>query len=246
MPCCCLSAAPVTAKPRRFFYFPIASAPKTTTNMASPPKPRLHVVFSADVSNMNEWAERTHIPLTTADAIGASWARAHRWLNSLQAQLVTQYGWEPTKFDKPETRLLYSVEKPSIWRSSIGLPAGPPLRLQLPINAASFFSPDRRIQWQMVFHSYIFESLRKICAPVNDILNLMQCLLTGMVTVVFEETLPDGVYRTVRGLPSDSWIQANERQLIEVFGVSHFKALRKACSEKTMAYKVEVHPHTRR
>lgn len=218
--------------------------------MAAAPKTRLHVEFSADVANMNEWAERTHIPLTTADAIGATWAKAHRWFYALQAQLSKKHGWDASpprpNEKKDHHRLLFSIEKASIWRSSLGLAAGPPLRLQLPLNAASFFTPERRIQWQMVFHSDIFESLRKICAPVDDILNLVQCLLTGMVTVVFEETLPDGLYRTVRGLPPPSWIQANEHQLIEIFGHSHYKALRKACNEKAMAYKVEVHPLSRR
>jgi len=212
--------------------------------MAAPSKSRLHVVFSADVTNMNTWAQRTNIPLTTADALGATYARAHRWMQVLQSQLVKKYGWEQSTLQ--DNRLLFSVEKPSIWRSSVGLPAGPALRLQLPIHATSFFSPDRRIQWQMVFHSDIFESVRKICTPVNDILNLIQCLLTGMVTVVFEETMPEGVYRTTRGLPPDSWIQANERQLIEIFGVAHFKALRKASSDKTLAFKVEMTPHTGR
>lgn len=198
------------------------------------------VVFSSDVKNMDEWARRTQIPLTTAEALGASYSRAHRWLQALRLQLIRDHNWS----DAPasDSRLLFSLETTSIWRSSVGLPAGPRLKLQLPANASSFFSPERRIQWQMVFHSDIFESVRKLCPPVNDILSLLQCLLTGVVTVVLEENLPQGVYRTTRGLPPVSWINANESALIEIFGPSHFRALRKACNDTKAAFKLEVLP----
>jgi hypothetical protein len=73
---------------------------------------------------------------------------------------------------------------------------------------------------------------------------LVQCLLTGVVTLTFEEHLPQGVYRTTRGLPPVSWINANETALIEIFGASHFKALWKACNDTTAAFKLEVLPHT--
>ncbi|CAA7271725.1 unnamed protein product [Cyclocybe aegerita] len=201
-------------------------------------KPRPEVVFSSDVANMDEWARRTHIPLTTADALGKTYAKAHRWLQSLKTQLVREYKWTDVASNDP--RLLFCLETSSIWRSSVDLPAGPKLRLQLPVHATSFFSPERRIQWQMVFHSDIFENVRKICPPINDILNLVQCLLTGVVTVQFEENLPDGVYRTTRGLPPVAWINANEARLAEIFEPSHFRALWKACSDTKTAFKLDV------
>ncbi|KAF9005624.1 hypothetical protein BDQ17DRAFT_1353481 [Cyathus striatus] len=201
------------------------------------------VIFSSDVKNMDEWARRTRIPLTTAEALGANYARAHRWLQSLRLQLLQEHNWADAPTD--DHRILISMETSSIWRSSVGLPAGPKLKLQLPVHASSFFSPERRVQWQMVFHSDIFESVRKICAPVNDILCIIQCLLTGVVTLVFEENLPNGIHRTTRGLPPVSWINANEAMLIEIFGPTHFKALRKACSDTAMAYKLEVLPYRR-
>ncbi|KAJ7802720.1 hypothetical protein B0H13DRAFT_2389402 [Mycena leptocephala] len=128
--------------------------------------PRAEVVFSSDVKNMDDWEKRSHIPLTTVDALSGSYARSHL---------------------PSDPRILFSLKTSSIWCSPVGLPAGPTPRLQLPVNATSFFSPERRLQWQMVFHSDIFESVRKICPPINDILNLVQCLLTGIVTLVFEE-----------------------------------------------------------
>ncbi|KAK7001078.1 hypothetical protein R3P38DRAFT_3217197 [Favolaschia claudopus] len=136
---------------------------------------RAEVVFSSDVRNMDEWAKRTRIPLTTADALGVTYARSHRWLHALKSSLIHQYRWSESPACDP--RHLFSLETTSIWRSSVGLPAGPPLRLQLPVHASSFFSPERRIQWQMVFHSDIFESVRKISPPINDILNLTQAFL---------------------------------------------------------------------
>lgn len=205
-----------------------------------PPQSKPQVVFSSDVCNMDDWACRTRIPLTTAGALGSTYARSHRWLQQLKNRLIREHGWVeiPTK----DHRLLISLESTSIWRSSVGLPAGPRMKLQLPIHASSFFSPERRVQWEMVFHSDTFESMRKICPPISDILNLIQCLLTGLVTLVFEEHLPDGRYRTTRGIPPVSWISENEAALVEIFGQVHFKALRKACSDTSVAFKLDVFP----
>ncbi|TFK29912.1 hypothetical protein FA15DRAFT_187399 [Coprinopsis marcescibilis] len=205
--------------------------------MQRPARPE--VVFSSDVANLDDWATRTNIPLTTADALGATYARAHRWLNALNTQLVRDHSW--TQAASTDSRILISLEASSIWRSSVGLPAGPKLRLCLPVHASSFFSPERRVQWEMVFHSDTFESVRKICPPITDILNLLQCLLTGLVTIVLEERLPDGThYRTTRGLPPAAWVNANEAMLLEIFAPAHFRALRKACSDPKVFWKVET------
>ncbi|KAG6897803.1 hypothetical protein C0992_010879 [Termitomyces sp. T32_za158] len=190
---------------------------------------------------MDDWARRTHIPLTTADALGATYARAHRWFHALKTRLVREHKWSDAP--SPDHRLLFSLETSSIWRSSAGLPAGPQLKLQLPIHASSFFSPERRVQWQMVFHSDTFESVRKICPPVNDILNLIQCLLTGLVTISFEERLPEVTYRTIRGLPPVEWITQNERDLLQVFGPDHYRALARACRDTQSSFKLEVVSH---
>ncbi|KAG5643478.1 hypothetical protein DXG03_000866 [Asterophora parasitica] len=206
-------------------------------------RPRAEVLFSSDVRNMDDWARRTRIPLTTAEALGATYARAHRWFHTLRQRLIRDHNW--TDAPTNDSRMLLSLETSSIWRSSVGLPAGPKLKLQLPVHASSFFSPERRVQWQMVFHSDIFESVRKICPPINDILSLIQCLLTGVVTMTFEEHLPEGIYRTIRGLPSASWINENERGLVEIFGTQHFRALSRACRDTETAFKLEVIPHSR-
>jgi len=201
------------------------------------PPQSTQVVFSSDVANMDAWAHRTRIPLTTADALGATYAKAHKWLNCLKSMLIHEYNWTQVSDDH---RILFTLETPSIRKSSVNLPAGPKLRLQLPVHATSFFTPERRVQWQMVFHSDIFESVRKICPPINDILYLIQCLLTGLVTVVLEEQLDDGVYRTTRGLPPVTWFSANEALLADIFDPSHLRALRRACSDTSKAYHLEI------
>jgi hypothetical protein len=201
------------------------------------------VVFSSDVKNMDEWARRTGIPLTTAEALGATYHRAHKWLLGLKARLVHEYNWKESEIS--DNRLLFSLDSPSIWRSSAGLPASPSLRLQMPLHAGSFFSPDRRVQWEMVFHSDIFQTNRKLCTPINDLLSLIQCLLTGLVTVVFEERLQEGVYRTTRGLPSVEWVKAHEESLTDIFGTVHFRNLWRACSNTPASFKVEFVPDRR-
>ncbi|KAK0210721.1 hypothetical protein DFS33DRAFT_316896 [Desarmillaria ectypa] len=201
------------------------------------PKPA-EVVFSPDVKNMDDWARRTRMSLTTADALGATYARAQPWFEHLKQQLVVEHKWREVQRDN---RMLFTLENASIWSSTTGHPAGPPLKLQLPVHASSFFSPDRRVQWQMVFHSDIFESVRKICPPIADILYLLQCLLPGMITLVFEEHMPgQGVYRTTRGLPPDSWVIKNERQLVRVVGIDRFRDLRRACSDTALSYSLQV------
>ncbi|KAF9246546.1 hypothetical protein BU15DRAFT_39570 [Melanogaster broomeanus] len=211
--------------------------------MQTPPSSTAQVYFSSDVRNMDNWARRTSIPLTTAEALGTTYARAHKWLLSLKAQLIQQHGWEES--EPADSRMLFSIEAPSPWRSPSGLPLSPKLKLQLPMHASSFFSPERRVQWQMVFHSDVFATQRLIVQPISDILNLVQCLLTGLVTLVYEEQLPQGCYTTTRGLPSVQWINANQTALLEVFGHSHFKQLWKASNDRTTSFKVDFEPRRR-
>lgn len=203
--------------------------------MSSPPP---EVVFSNDVRNMDDWAKRTGIPLTSADALGTNYARARRWLLSLKQQLVQRHGWREVA--PLDSRMLFSIECSPPHRSSSGLPRSPNMRLQIPLNASSFFSPDRRVQWEMVFHSAVFPSMRHTVTPVSDLLHLLQCLLTGLLVLVKVERVPnEGVYRTIRGLPPIEWISSHEQMLTEVFGSAHYRALFRAASDKRIAFKLE-------
>jgi hypothetical protein len=208
---------------------------------SEPQNSKVQVFFSSDVRNMDEWAKRTGIPLTTAEALGTNYARAHRWLLMLRSNLIQYHGWRDTVPD--DRRMLISIESPSIWRSTGGMPLSPTLKLQLPLHASTFFSPERRVQWQMVFHSDIFATNRKLSQPIEDLFNLIQCLLTGVVTLVHEEIESQGIARTTRALPPVSWVNANEGVLVEIFGHSHFKKLRAACNQTQASHKFEMLPH---
>jgi len=134
----------------------------------------------------------------------ATYARAHKTLLSLKSQLTLHHGWKDTV--PADRRMLISIEISSIWKSTGGMPLSPPLKLQLPEHATSFFTPERRVQWQMVFHSDIFTTNRKLSQPIDDIFNLIQCLLTGVVTLVHDEVVPQALpellvaYRRFHGL----------------------------------------------
>lgn len=203
--------------------------------MAGTP-PQLY--FSPSVRQMDEWASRTGIPLTSAEALGTLYARAHGWLLTLKSQLIHGHGWRDKSNDP---RMLFSIECVPPFRSSGGLPRTPTFNLQLPLHASTFFSPERRIQWEMVFHSALFPAMRHTCQPVGDILHLLQCLLTGMLVLVKEEQVPgEGVWRTTRGLPPPEWISANEAMLLQIFGSSHYRRLFRASNDKRLAFKVDL------
>jgi hypothetical protein len=221
-------------------YFFALYQPRITVMHEHIEKPNVQAFFSSDVRNMDDWAQRTGIPLTTAEALGATYARAHGWLLSLRSQLVQHYGWRDSPF--VDRRMLFTIESQPMLRSSGGLPLSPPPKLQLPLHASSFFSPERRVQWQMVFHGDVFATHRRMCQPVADIFNVIQCLLTGLVTLVHEENLPEGLHRTTRALPAVSWINANEAALTHVFGHAHFKKLRAACKQTASSHKLEILP----
>lgn len=205
----------------------------------SPASPA-QVHFSTDVRNMDNWAARTGIPLTTAEALGTPYARAHKWLHALKNELIQRHGWQ--EVSSPDPRMLFIIEAPTFWRSPAGLPLGPKQTLQLPVHASSFFSADRRVQWEMVFHSDIFATQRLLLRPIADILNLLQCILTGLVTLVHEEHLAGAVYTTTRGLPSAQWIIENQIALIDIFHPypGHYQKLLKACSTPNASFNATV------
>ena len=201
------------------------------------------ICFSSNVKGMDDWASRTGIPLTSADALGTTYTRAHRWLLRLKSDLVNEHGWRDVSPADP--RMLFSIECPSPFKSPNGLPRTPALRIEIPVHATSFFSPERRVQWEMVFHGSAFPALRHN-TPVGDVLNILQCLLTGMIVIVREENVPgEGLYKTSRALPPADWVSQNQTGLTEVFGPSHFKSLFKAASDTTKAFRLEKHPNKR-
>jgi hypothetical protein len=198
------------------------------------------LVFSSNVAHMDEWAHRTRIPLTSADALGTTYARAHKWLLALKANLKQKHAF--VDITPADPRMLISIECASPYRSASGVPRTPAFRLQIPIHASSFFSPDRQLQWQMVFHGALFPAMRHNVPAIQDLVNLLQCLLTGTLTLVKEDMDPrEGFTRTIRALPPPEWIQSHQAQLVEIFGSSHFQKLFRAAADPTTAFKLE-HP----
>ncbi|KLO18580.1 hypothetical protein SCHPADRAFT_819594 [Schizopora paradoxa] len=204
--------------------------------MASAP-PQL--VFSTNVRNMDNWARRTGIPLTSADALGTLYARAHSWLLSLKNQLIQNHGWREKEADP---RMLFSIECTPPFRSSGGMPRTPPMKLMLPLHASTFFSPERKVQWEMVFHGATFPAMRHTVQPIADILHILQCILSGLLVLVKEEHISNQYERTVRGLPPVDWITANEMRLVHVCGESHYKKLFKAANDARVAFMLEYIP----
>jgi hypothetical protein len=204
--------------------------------MSSPPA---QVVFNPDVPGMNSWAQQTRIPLTTAEALGKTYARAHSALKDIRNALVTQYGWAPANPADP--RMLIDVVCASPIRSASGAPRTPDLRLQIPLQASSVFTPDRRLQFQQVFHSATFPAFRTSVPPIADLLQLLQCLLTGMLLLVKEEHVPGtGLVRTERALPNAAWMSANQARLVDIFGSSHYRMLFQAASTPEASFKSQV------
>jgi hypothetical protein len=114
------------------------------------------------------------------------------------------------------------------------------MRLQIPLQASSFFTPDRLLQWQMVFHSATFPLLRHTVPPIADLLHLLQCLLTGMLVLVKEENDPaEGFLKTIRALPPADWVAAHQAQLVDIFGSTQYKMLFKAAGDRRAAFKLE-------
>ena len=114
------------------------------------------------------------------------------------------------------------------------------MKIMLPCDASTFFSPARKVQWEMVFHSALFPGLRHKVPAIADLLHLLQCLLTGMVVLIKEEQVPgEGVYRTIRGLPPAEWVTSHEAALVDIFGPSHYRQLFRAASDNRVAFKLE-------
>jgi len=197
------------------------------------------VVFSGEVRDLVEWATRTGLPLpTSAEALGTNYAKAHRSFLAMKNSLVQQHGWVDASTYDP--RLLFSIECDPPHRSSLGVPRSPRMTLSLPTNASSFFTPERRVQWQMVFHSATFPAMRHSVPTIGNMLHLLQCLLPGMLVIVkVEDVEGQGVFTTTRGLPPPEWIDTHRQLLCDIFGVSHYRRLFRAASDSRIAFKVE-------
>lgn len=209
--------------------------------MPAPASVPPQLVFDRDVGKLNEWATRAGLPMiSSAETLSQTYARAHRMLKEIRNELIASYGWKQGPHDD---RLLFNLECDSPIRSASGAPRTPPMRLQIPTQPTSFFSEGRILQWQMVFHSVTFSTLRTPGSPISNLLNLLQCILPGMLVLVKEETIPgQGMFITHRALPRLDWMQANQAKLLDIFGPTHFRALTTAASRNESSFKVDHIP----
>ena len=150
---------------------------------------------------------------------------------ALKNELVANYGWRETQPVDP--KLLFDIQLPYP-----GQPHRPPLRIYLPAHATTFFAPARRVAWEMGFHNYAFIVMRRTVRPINALLHLLQCLLTGMFQIVMDE---DNV-RTIRALPPADWVAAHEAELAKIVGQANQKQLLRAASDNRVAFKLEPLP----
>jgi hypothetical protein len=195
----------------------------------------LTVHFSSDVRCLDDWAHRLSLPLDT-ELLAQHYTAAHKVLRQLRSTFVNQYGWTDAG---PVDRLLFSIsaEPPHL---PSGLPRGPAMNISLPYHVSSFFSPERRVQWQMVFHSTLFQTMRHTVEPVGILFYLLQCLVPGMLVLTKRECKPEGTWATSRALPPPDWIDAHSVMLVSIFGASHYKALFKAAQNNQIAFKVTL------
>ncbi|KAI0341692.1 hypothetical protein BDW22DRAFT_262976 [Trametopsis cervina] len=196
-----------------------------------PTRPELS--FCYDVATLDEWAQRTGIPLTSVDALNKSYRYAREWILRIRAELIANHGF--TDVAPLDPKILFDIETPYP-----GFPLRPKLRLRIPAHATTFFAPERRVQWEMVFHSNVFHLLRHTVRPISDLLNLLQCLLTGMFLLIMEEDVPgQGGVRTIRALPPADWVAGHESELVKIFGSTHYRQLLRSASDTRIAFKCE-------
>ena len=148
----------------------------------------LTVHYSNEVPNLDEWANRLDMPLDIS-TLSKRYSAAHKYLREMKALLIEKYGWSECTHDN---RLLFTIEAMPPHRSTSGLPKSPLMTVSLPYHLSSFFSPERRVQWQMVFHSALFQTMRHTIPPVGSLFYLLQCLVPGMLVLEKRENKPEG------------------------------------------------------
>ena len=162
-----------------------------------------------------------------------NYRRARDWMLRIRNELLSSHGFSDVA--ALDNKILFDIEAPFP-----GYPLRPKLRLRLPAHATTFFAPERRVQWEMVFHSNVFHLLRHTVRPISDLLCLLQCLVTGMFLLVMEEDIPgQGGVRTIRALPPADWVAGHEADLVKIFGSTHYRQLLRAASDTRIAFKCE-------
>jgi len=189
------------------------------------------IQWNPEVPNLSNWAKRLKLPLDH-NVLANHYVAAHRHFREIKDSLVKQHGFVELESDP---RLLFTLEFPKAVRSR-----GSKATLSLPHHVSSFFSPDRKLQWEMIFHSAPFQHMRMTCAPIARLFYLLQALIPGMFLVVKKDTHPDGSWTTLRGVPPPDWLDMYHEELLKIFSPAHFKVLYKGAQEPKLAFEFVI------
>ncbi|KAF8507330.1 hypothetical protein BU17DRAFT_100591 [Hysterangium stoloniferum] len=194
-----------------------------------------HIEFSSNIYRIKKWCERMGFELWAPKQLTEPYAWCQTHFLTLQDRLVDFYGFNHT--NPSDDRMLFAVAfDPQAQRArgmqSLPIPTG---RIELPLDASSFFSPERRQQWRDAFHGGVWDGLDPVGIPGSntflDIIYLLQCLIPGMFLFVERN---DG-WSMQRGIPPKDWIYENKNVLISSIGEGRYERLANAASDPSLA-----------
>jgi len=185
--------------------------------------------WNPEVPHLSFWANRLNLPLDHS-ILAKHYIAAHKLFREIKEALVADHGFVELDTD---SRLLFSLEFPkkSCYRGMKAI-------LSLPHHVSSFFTPDRKLQWEMIFHSAPFQNMRSTCAPLARLFYLLQALIPGMFMLVKKDMQPDGQWTTSRALPPPDWLELNNKIFIDVFNAAYFRQLFKGAQNANLAFEI--------
>ncbi|KAF8514064.1 hypothetical protein JB92DRAFT_2720060 [Gautieria morchelliformis] len=195
----------------------------------------INVDFSTDMSRIQYWGSRMGVDLRDGKQLTEPYAWSQNRLLSLTNLLIDFHGFRLA--DISDNRMLFAlVCDPHAWRvGSIPGLVPPRSRIELPVHASSFFSPQRRKQWENIFHDPLWDCIGNTNVPgsnaVMDLLNLLQCLLPGMFIV----TEVHDSWWTQRGIPPYLWVLESKDVLVSCLGLARYEELCRAASDTRRA-----------
>ena len=194
------------------------------------------VEFSTDIQQILRWGQRMGVDLREPKQLTEPYAWSQCHLRSMMELLVEFHGCRQA--DVSDNRMLFAlVCDPYAWRIGKVCETTPPRsRIELPINASSFFSPERRSQWEKVFHGPLWDSIGHSnisgCNVARSLLNFLQCLLPGMFIIA---EVHNG-RTTQRGIPPFQWVLEYKEVLVSCIGLERYGALCKAAADSRKVF----------
>ncbi|TDL15042.1 hypothetical protein BD410DRAFT_778446 [Rickenella mellea] len=205
--------------------------------------PPAQVEFHPEIPNLHEWGGITGIPCQDAGILKeleGYYTKAKPHLLDLSHQLIGSHGFHQDQSEK-NAHYLFAIERESPYKSEGGHNPSPDFRLRLPSEISSFFLPERRTEWQMIFHGAVFPAMRFDTGPVKDLLCFLQCIAPGLVVLSSEDDRRGKVV-TQRALPNQDWVKSKEKVLRAVFGDERYHKLETASGKLEMSFRNTFEP----